>query len=145
MVQRQLTTLIAEWPHYWRDATGMVSTWLQDDRLSGLKAQLDQFNQQLSDSSSAAVSGLAQSTVSSVGGIVSRVVSIAVGVITAPFVLFISCEMATNYQITWLNFTDQASAIGKHLLVEMNRQVSNYVRGQLIVALSLRCCSTLVF
>ncbi len=135
MVQRQLTTLIAEWPHYWRDATGMVSTWLQDDRLSGLKAQLDQFNQQLSDSSSAAVSGLAQSTVSSVGGIVSRVVSIAVGVITAPFVLFYLLRdghQLPDHLAKILPIKHRQSA--KHLLVEMNRQVSNYVRGQLIVA-----------
>ncbi|MFD1548460.1 AI-2E family transporter [Levilactobacillus fuyuanensis] len=135
MVQRQLTTLIAEWPHYWRDATNMVSTWLQDDRLSGLKSQLDQFNQQLSDSSSAAVSSFAQSTVSSVGGIVSRVVSIAVGVITAPFILFYLLRdghQLPDYLAKVLPIKHRQSA--KHLLVEMNRQVSNYVRGQLIVA-----------
>lgn len=135
MVQRQLTTLIAEWPHYWRDATNMVSTWLQDDRLSGLKSQLDQFNQQLSDSSSAAVSSFAQSTVSSVGGIVSRVVSIAVGVITAPFILFYLLRdghQLPDYLAKILPIKHRQSA--KHLLVEMNRQVSNYVRGQLIVA-----------
>lgn len=135
MVQRQLTTLIAEWPHYWRDATNMVSTWLQDDRMSGLKSQLDQFNQQLSDSSSAAVSSFAQSTVSSVGGIVSRVVSIAVGVITAPFILFYLLRdghQLPDYLAKILPIKHRQSA--KHLLVEMNRQVSNYVRGQLIVA-----------
>ncbi len=135
MVQRQLTTLIAEWPHYWRDATNMVSMWLQDDRLSGLKSQLDQFNQQLSDSSSAAISSFAQSTVSSVGGIVSRVVSIAVGVITAPFILFYLLRdghQLPDYLAKILPIKHRQSA--KHLLVEMNRQVSNYVRGQLIVA-----------
>ncbi|KRL94774.1 permease [Levilactobacillus hammesii DSM 16381] len=135
MVQRQLTTLIAEWPHYWRDVTNTVSMWLQDDRLSGLKGQLDQFNQQLSDSSSSAVSSFAQSTVSSVGGIVSRVVAIAVGVITAPFILFYLLRDGhhlPDYLAKILPIKHRESA--KHLLVEMNRQVSNYVRGQLIVA-----------
>lgn len=135
MVQRQLTTLIAEWPHYWHDVTNTVSTWLQDDRLSGLKDQLDQFNQQLSASSSSAVSTFAQSTVSSVGGIVSRVVSIAVGVVTAPFILFYLLRdghQLPSYLVKVLPIKHRASA--QKLLVEMNRQVSNYVRGQLVVA-----------
>src|SRR5699024_6611197 len=75
MVQRQLTTLIAEWPHYWQEVTQTLSTWLQDDRLSGLKDQLDHFNQQLAERSSSVISSFAQSTVSSVGNIVGRVVA----------------------------------------------------------------------
>lgn len=135
MVQRQLTTLIAEWPHYWRDVTNTVSLWLQDDRLSGLKDQLDQFNQQVADSSSSVISSFAQSTVSSVGNIVGRVVAIAVGVITAPFILFYLLRdghQLPDYLAKVLPIKHRESA--KHLLVEMNRQVSNYVRGQLIVA-----------
>lgn len=135
MVQRQLTTLIAEWPHYWQEVTQTLSTWLQDDRLSGLKDQLDHFNQQLAERSSSVISSFAQSTVSSVGNIVGRVVAIAVGVVTAPFILFYLLRdghQLPDYLAKILPVKHRESA--KHLLVEMNRQVSNYVRGQLIVA-----------
>ncbi|WP_341778514.1 AI-2E family transporter [Levilactobacillus sp. HBUAS70063] len=135
MVQRQLTTLIAEWPHYWQEVTQTLSTWLQDDRLSGLKDQLDHFNQQLAERSSSVISSFAQSTVSSVGNIVGRVVAIAVGVVTAPFILFYLLRdghQLPDYLAKVLPVKHRESA--KHLLVEMNRQVSNYVRGQLIVA-----------
>lgn len=135
MVQRQLTTLIDEWPHYWQEVTQTLSTWLQDDRLSGLKDQLDHFNQQLAERSSSVISSFAQSTVSSVGNIVGRVVAIAVGVVTAPFILFYLLRdghQLPDYLAKVLPVKHRESA--KHLLVEMNRQVSNYVRGQLIVA-----------
>ncbi|WP_261810256.1 AI-2E family transporter [Levilactobacillus humaensis] len=135
MVQKQLTTLITEWPHYWRQVSGTVSLWLQDDRLSGLKSQLDQFNQQLSDSSSTAASSLAKTTFSSVGSIVSRVASVVVAIVTAPFILFYLLRdghQLPDHLVKILPIKYRKTT--KHLLVEMNRQVSNYVRGQLIVA-----------
>ncbi|WP_143463674.1 AI-2E family transporter [Levilactobacillus enshiensis] len=135
MVQRQTTTLITEWPQYWHQITQTSMQWLQDDRLNGVRDQLDQFNQQISKSSSTAISGLAKSTFSSVGGIVSRVVSIVVAVVTAPFILFYLLRdghQLPDYLSRLLPVKHRQSAI--KLLTEMNRQVSNYVRGQLIVA-----------
>ncbi len=135
MVQRQTTTLITEWPQYWHQMTQTSMQWLQDDRLNGVRKQLDQFNQQLSKSSSTAISGLAKSTFSSVGGIVSRVVSIVVAVVTAPFILFYLLRdghQLPDYLSRLLPVKHRQSAV--NLLTEMNRQVSNYVRGQLIVA-----------
>lgn len=135
MVQRQTTTLITEWPQYWHQITQTSMQWLQDDRLNGVRKQLDQFNQQLSKSSSTAISGLAKSTFSSVGGIVSRVVSIVVAVVTAPFILFYLLRdghQLPDYLSPLLPVKHRQSAV--NLLTEMNRQVSNYVRGQLIVA-----------
>ncbi|MFC6259485.1 AI-2E family transporter [Levilactobacillus fujinensis] len=135
MVQRQTTTLITEWPQYWHQITQTSMQWLQDDRLNGVRDQLNQFNQQLSKSSSTAISGLAKSTFSSVGGIVSRVVSIVVAVVTAPFILFYLLRdghRLPDYLSRVLPVKHRQSAV--NLLTEMNRQVSNYVRGQLIVA-----------
>jgi len=135
MVQRQTTTLITEWPHYWNQLTRTSMQWLQDDRLDGVRKQLDQFNQQLSDSSSSALSSLAKNTVSSVGGIVSRVVSIVVAIVTAPFILFYLLRdghQLPDYLARLLPVSRRKSVVT--LLREMNRQVSNYVRGQLVVA-----------
>ncbi len=135
MVQRQTTMLLTEWPHYWHQLTQTSMQWLQDDRLDGVREQLDQFNQQLSASSSTALSGLAKTTVSSVGGIVSRVVSIVVAVVTAPFILFYLLRdgrQLPEYLARLLPVRRRASVV--KLLREMNRQVSNYVRGQLVVA-----------
>ncbi|TGD18162.1 AI-2E family transporter [Levilactobacillus suantsaiihabitans] len=135
MVQKQTTMLLAEWPHYWHQMTQTSLQWLKDDRLDGIRDQLDQFNQQLSASSSSAISGLAKTTVSSVGGIVSRVVSIVVAVVTAPFILFYLLRdghQLPDYLARLLPVRRRASVVT--LLREMNRQVSNYVRGQLVVA-----------
>lgn len=135
MVQRQTTSLITEWPHYWHQITQTSMQWLQDDRLDGVRQQLDQFNQQLSDGSSSAISNFAKSTVSSVGGIVSRVVAIVVAVVTAPFILFYLLRdghQLPDYLSRLLPVKRRASVV--NLLREMNRQVSNYVRGQLVVA-----------
>lgn len=135
MIQRQMTSLITEWPHYWHQITQTSMTWLKDDRLDGLRSQLDQFNQQLSSSSSTAISTFAKNTVSSVGGIVSRVVSVVVAVVTAPFILFYLLRdghQLPDYLAKILPVKRRSSVV--HLLREMNRQVSNYVRGQLIVA-----------
>ncbi|AYM02961.1 AI-2E family transporter [Levilactobacillus yiduensis] len=135
MAQRQLTALITEWPNYWHQITQASMQWVQDERLDGVRQQLDQFNQQLSDSSSSVVSSFAKTTVSSVGGIVSRVVSIVVAVVTAPFILFYLLRdghQLPDYLARLLPINRRSSVV--KLLREMNRQVSNYVRGQLVVA-----------
>lgn len=135
MAQRQLTALITEWPTYWHQITQASMQWVQDERLDGVRQQLDQFNQQLSDSSSSVVSSFAKTTVSSVGGIVSRVVSIVVAVVTAPFILFYLLRdghQLPDYLARLLPIKRRNSVV--KLLREMNRQVSNYVRGQLVVA-----------
>lgn len=135
MIQQQVTGLITEWPHYWREITNTTMHRLKDDRLDGIRKQLEQFNQQLSDSSSSAISSLAKNTVSSVGGIVSRVVSIAVAVVTAPFILFYLLRdghRLPEYLARLFPIKRREDVV--HLLREMNLQVSNYVRGQLIVA-----------
>lgn len=135
LIQRQTVTLLNEWPQYWQELTRTVNQWLNDERLGSLRAQLDQLNQQLSDQSSRSVSHLAQTTWSSVGGVVSRIASIVVALVTAPFILFYLLRDGHRlpaYLSRLLPIKKRQSAM--NLLIEMNRQVSNYVRGQLIVA-----------
>jgi len=135
LIQRQTTTFLTEWPQYWRQVTQTLNHWLNDERLGSLRGQLDQFNQQLSDQSSQTVSNLAKNTWSSVGGVVSRIASIVVAIVTAPFILFYLLRdghQLPTYLSRLLPVAKRRSAM--NLLVEMNRQVSNYVRGQLVVA-----------
>ncbi|MFC6274576.1 AI-2E family transporter [Levilactobacillus tangyuanensis] len=135
MVQHQTTMLIAEWPHYWRQVSDQFTHWLSDDRLSGIRDQLDQFNQKLSKGSSSALSHFAKNTWSSVGGIVSRITAIVVAFVTAPFILFYLLRDGHQLPeyLSRLLPTKKREPMMK-LLIEMNRQVSNYVRGQLVVA-----------
>ncbi|PTM23486.1 AI-2E family transporter [Lactobacillus sp. PFC-70] len=138
LVQHQLNTLLTEWPQYWHQVTRTVTHWLNDERLTGIRQQLDQFNQQLGDQSSQTVSQLAKTTWSSVGGVVSRIASVVVAVVTAPFILFYLLRdghQLPQYLSRLLPIKRRQAAID--LLVEMNRQVSNYVRGQLIVAFAV--------
>lgn len=135
LIQRQTIAFVTEWPQYWHQITTATNHWLNDERLDSVRQQIDQFNQQLSKQSNQTLSSLAKTTFSSVGGVVSRLASVLVAVVTAPFILFYLLRdghQLPQYLSRVLPLKRRDGA--QNLLIEMNRQVSNYVRGQLIVA-----------
>ncbi|PWG00626.1 AI-2E family transporter [Levilactobacillus bambusae] len=135
LVQNQLVGFMKDWPHYWREISREGTVWLHDNRLNGIRDQLEQLNREIEGQASKATSSALRTTVSSVGTVVSRITSIVVALITAPFILFYLLRdghKLPNYLAQLIPTRSRHSFV--RVLVEMNQQVSNYVRGQIIVA-----------
>ncbi|GAK47175.1 transporter [Secundilactobacillus oryzae JCM 18671] len=135
IIQEQIVSLLANWPDYWNKVIEELTKFTNNPHFDSFRHQLDDFNDQLSKQYSAVSSDFLNQTLNSVGGVVSRVTTIAVSIITAPFILFYLLKDGHKLPtyIVRVFPTRARKSIGQ-VLTAMNHQVSNYVRGQLIVA-----------
>ncbi|QEA30893.1 AI-2E family transporter [Secundilactobacillus malefermentans] len=135
IIQQQIMSLLANWPDYWNKVVEESTKFSNSPHFDSFRDQLDNFNKQASEQYSKATSSFFNQTLNSVGGFVSRVTTIAVSIITAPFILFYLLKDGHKLPAYLVHFfpTKARKSISE-VIKEMNSQVSNYVRGQLIVA-----------
>lgn len=135
VVQEQLTGLINNWPTYWHHTEQFVLQSLSGSEFDAIRHQLTDINDQVNNFFKSGGSNFVQTSLNSIGHVVSHVSTIAIAVITAPFVLFYLLKdghQLPEYMVQFIPVRKQASFL--RILTDMNRQVSNYVRGQLTVA-----------
>lgn len=135
VVQEQLTGLINNWPTYWHHTEQFVLQSLSGSEFDAIRHQLTDINDQVNNFFKSGGSNFVQTSLNSIGHVVSHVSTIAIAVITAPFVLFYLLKdghQLPEYMVQFIPVRKRVSFL--RILTDMNRQVSNYVRGQLTVA-----------
>ncbi|WP_338210500.1 AI-2E family transporter [Lactiplantibacillus paraxiangfangensis] len=134
-IRTQTLTIINDWPTYWQNAVKETNKWINDPQLSGLRDQIDQFNTDASKLLSGRFSKYLTGTVSSLTSVFSTVVTVIIGLITAPFILFYLLRDGHQLPAYLAKFVPtKARSSFLTMLNEINSQVSNYIRGQLTVA-----------
>ncbi|TYC50681.1 AI-2E family transporter [Weissella muntiaci] len=134
----QISAFLKDWPQYWQATTDFVERWGQNRQLQQVNAWLSETNQDLSTWFRSFGGQFASSGVNPITSIVGTVTSVIITLLTFPFILFYLLKdgrQLPHYMAKFLPQRAQASFLDT--LKEINEQISNYIRGQLLVALAV--------
>lgn len=136
IIQEQTISIIENWPIYWDNIVSQIDSWLRSDMLSQLQTQLSEFNTNLLSNVSEQADGILDSTFESIGSVVGAVTNIVIALITMPFILFYLLKDGKSLPYHVMKMIPSKMRTNTYqLLTEINMQISQYVRGQLVVAL----------
>ncbi|MGQ2358315.1 AI-2E family transporter [Pediococcus pentosaceus] len=135
VIREQSAALIKNWPDYWNSGVEKVEGFLKDPRLGDLKKQIDGIGSNTVQSWSKKATEFADNTVTSLGSVIGLITKIVIGIITMPFILFYLLKDGHRLP----HFIAQFFSVKRRdgfiqILTEINTQLSQYIRGQLIVA-----------
>lgn len=135
IVQGQLNSLIANWPHIWNDAVHATQHALKDPHLNSIRnninAQIDNAQKTLFRSGEATVNA----TLGNISSAVSIITMIVMTLVTAPFILFFMLKDGHELRPYLTKFAPQRwQKSFSQLLYDINFALSSYIRGQLTVA-----------
>lgn len=134
IIQRQVASLIEIWPEYWSNFIGQVESLLNIEVLSDFMNQTEDttFIETLTEQTSSVLNA----TVGGIGSVIGTITRVIITLFTMPFVLFYLLKDGKQipYRISQFIPTKARPTVNK-LLTDINRQISYYVRGQLIVAI----------
>ncbi|MCC5895927.1 MAG: AI-2E family transporter [Alkalibacterium sp.] len=136
IIRDQLESLISNWPTYWNNLM------LQLDSLLNTQA-FTEFMNQLGDTTlletvTNQTTSVVNATMGSIGSFIGTVTQIFITLFTMPFVLYYLLKDARKIPPFVTKYIPiQARPRVNELFSEINKQVSFYVRGQLIVAISV--------
>lgn len=142
LIQNQLSSLVRNWPEYWNDISRQVEGLIQSEGFTQIQTQFQEFNENLMNSISAQANVLLDSTFSGIGSVVGTITSIVIAIFTMPFILFYLLRDGKKIPEYLLKFVPtKIRAKTYRVMSEMNLQISQYVRSQLLVAL----CVSILF
>ncbi|WP_208560965.1 AI-2E family transporter [Marinilactibacillus kalidii] len=136
IIQSQLESLIENWPSYWD------SLMMQLDGLLGTEMFTD-FMEQMGDTSligsfSGQASRFFNLTVGGIGSVIGTLTRVGITIVTTPFIVFYLLKDGKRLPDLLLKVVPtKARESVKDILGDVNKQVSYYVRGQLLVAASV--------
>lgn len=140
MLWSQLSQLFMEFPTYWNTLVHSIETFLQSEQFTGIVAQFDieEIIQRISTAISQRLGDIVNTTVSGLGSTISVLVTIGLGLVTAPVLLYYLLKEDEKVAPLILKFfpTAKRATIARYLK-DVNNQLSLYIRGQLTVAMSV--------
>lgn len=135
IVQSQLNSLLANWPHIWNDAVHATQHALRDPKLNSIRnnlnQQIDSAQKTLFRSGEATIN----TTLSNISSAVSIITMIVMTLVTAPFILFFMLKDGHELRPYLTKFAPERwqKSFSK-LLYDINFALSSYIRGQITVA-----------
>lgn len=137
-VERQLSELLSQMPYYYRVISAQVEQVIQSGALSSVQEQLNSINMDFIQSLTARLNSILNVTVSGIGSVVGAVGEFVIAVVTIPIFLFYLLQDGERIlpAVVQIFPTRSRNRISK-ILMEMNQQISYYIRGQLTVALAV--------
>lgn len=135
IIQEQTFSIIKNWPIYWDNIVTQIDSWLRSDVLSEFQTRLSDFNTNLLSNVSEQANGVLDSTFESIGSVVGAVTNIVIAIITMPFILFYLLKDGKSLPYHVMKVIPSKMRLSTYnLLTEINTQISQYIRGQLVVA-----------
>jgi predicted PurR-regulated permease PerM len=134
-IRDQIISFIQHGPQYWRAVNRLVDQLTADKRFSQVNAWLNNANEDIGAWFKSYSSDFAKKSASGVGSVVGAVSSIVITILTFPFILFYLLKDGHNlptYMAKYLPTEARPSFLDT--IGEINRQIANYIRGQLSVA-----------
>ncbi|GBG97204.1 AI-2E family transporter [Lactococcus termiticola] len=125
-------------PHYVNQGQEQINQLLKNPRFEQFRPQIDKATDNIAGNLVDWSRSFSKTAFSSISDILSQTASIVISIIIFPFVLFYLLKDGDqlNGYVTRLLPNDWRADTSK-ILHEINSQLSNYVRGQVIVALSV--------
>jgi predicted PurR-regulated permease PerM len=135
VIREQTLSLLENWQDYLARFIAQIDRFFQSDLLSRLQMQLTGDDEGISTTISDQVGGFFGSTVTGIGNVFGLVSTTVLAVITTPFILFYLMKDGHHLPYHIMKFVPSNMREQSYLLLrEMNQQISQYIRGQLIVA-----------
>lgn len=135
IIRDQTIGIVQEFPAYWRAIERMTIELVNYDWFTSLQQQISEINADIFNTVSEKLNEVLSNTVSGLGSVVGLLTNAFVGIITMPIILYYLLKEGDKLPLTFLQFfpTNLRESIGD-LLRKINTQISQYVRGQIIVA-----------
>ncbi len=135
IIREQTLSLIENWPTYWDKLITQFDNLLRSTIFSQLQVQLSDVNATILKSISEQTNSMVNSTFSGIGSVLGTVTNIVVGLITMPILLFFLLKDGRDIPYHTMKFLPTNMRLGTYnLMKEINTQISQYIRGQLLVA-----------
>lgn len=131
IIREQTLSLLENWRDYLASFIEMIDRFFQSDLLAWLQIQLTGDEEGLTEG----ITGQTGDVFAGIGSVVGIVSTTVLALITTPFILFYLLKDGHHLPYHIMKFVP--SKMREHsyrLLREMNQQISQYIRGQLIVA-----------
>lgn len=137
-IQEQTISFINNFPQYVDTIDNKLTEILRDPLFNQFREQLETAGDKFINSAGEMLQDISKSTVQSLGSFVGAVATIIVAIVTMPFILFYLLKDGKKLAPYFVSFlpTRMRKPTLK-VLIEMNAQVSSYIRGQLTVAFAV--------
>jgi len=135
IIREQTMSLIENWPNYWGKVIAQFDNLLRSNIFSQLQVQLTDVNQSIMKSITEQANSVVNSTFSGIGNVLGTMTNIVIVLITMPIILFFLLKDGRNLPYYTMKFIPTRNRLSTYkLLKEINMQISQYIRGQLLVA-----------
>ncbi|MCT8400152.1 AI-2E family transporter [Weissella cibaria] len=134
----QIVGLINHWPEYWRALVKMIDQLTADKRFADVNKWFNQTNSDISKWVQNYSAEYAKKGIHGVSSVVGTLTSAIITIVTFPLILFYLLKdghQMPNYMAKFL--PPQARGSFLDTIGEINKQISNYIRGQLSVAFAV--------
>ena len=142
VIREQTLSLLDNWQDYLARFIATIDTFFESELLSELQMQLTGNGEGLITTITDQIDIILNTTVTGIGSVVGILSTTILAVITTPFILFFLLK--DGHQLPYHIMKFVPSRIREHtylMLREITLQVSQYIRGQLIVAF----CAAIMF
>lgn len=133
VIQQQVELLIESWPMYWNNLIIQLDRLLNTDAFTELMNQLGETN--ILGNLTEQTSNVFSVTVDGIGSLIGTVTQVVITIFTTPFILYyllIDGEKLPNVLFKYLPTKTRPKI--RSVFSDIHKQLSFYVRGQLIVA-----------
>ena len=135
-IREQINTLIEEFPVYWNSALLQLEKLVDADWLTQIYQEIQQTN--LIERATAQLTNLFSVTIDSLGTFFGSMAKVVVTLFTMPFVLYYFLADSTRFKQGIINITPtKARPIVNKFMAQAGFQIGAYVRGELMVAISV--------
>lgn len=134
----QIVGLINHWPEYWRALVKMIDQLTADKRFADVNKWFNQTNSDISKWVQNYSAEYAKQGIHGVSSVVGTLTSAIITIVTFPLILFYLLKdghQMPNYMAKFLPPKARGSFLDT--IGEINKQISNYIRGQLSVAFAV--------
>ncbi|XOQ16133.1 MAG: AI-2E family transporter [Shouchella clausii] len=135
LLKLQIVNLMQQFPNYSREVQNGFEAILGSKYLNPLQESFGFDSASLMESVSLYTSNLLNNTVASLGGFVSVITETVLSIVVVPFILFYLLKDRQKFVTFILGLMPprlRRRSFG--IMVEMNHQISSYIRGQIIVS-----------
>jgi len=135
LLSDQISSLIASFPEYSRDAKQTFEDLIGSNFFNQLQSTIGIDTSKLVDEFSTKVSSIMNNAWSGIGNLVGRITETVLAFVTVPFILFYLLKDRKKLTPFVLGFLPTKFRGGSfRVMLEMNHQISSYIRGQIIVS-----------
>ncbi|QIL47001.1 AI-2E family transporter [Vagococcus coleopterorum] len=137
-IQAQTASLADNWPSYWQTIQDKTNEFINLPIFSQYSEQLESVVESITDSLSSIVKGLSTNTVHGIGNFLGTVANWFITIFTTPFILFYLLKDGHHLAGSFVKLLPtKVRQPAKKVLIDMNNQVSQYIRGQVTVAFTV--------